>query len=263
MGNLEKTNIGQLAQICFNLSPDLRVIPVDVVIIWSTPFNIVTNFPVSKIPDGKGLSRPYTPTRVTKTYFEIPIKIYDDGRLTRHIRDWKVGDNIEWRGPYNDNIYWDNAKISHLLLIAGGTGIAPFIRIVEDILDDDDGETRIRLVYCVRSAADVLFKDLLVEWARHWNVVVVICGTGVESPARTRNSTDANIRALRPLRPAAAPARQFRPSRGSLGARSVRHFIKKIPPYFTYLVVSNPDVVSGNVKDASQFERLSKYVYQV
>ncbi|EYC16840.1 hypothetical protein Y032_0032g2526 [Ancylostoma ceylanicum] len=133
-----------------------------------------------KIPDGKGLSRPYTPTRVTKTYFEIPIKIYDDGRLTRHIRDWKVGDNIEWRGPYNDNIYWDNAKISHLLLIAGGTGIAPFIRIVEDILDDDDGETRIRLVYCVRSAADVLFKDLLVEWARHWNVVVVICGTGVE-----------------------------------------------------------------------------------
>ncbi|RCN49327.1 oxidoreductase NAD-binding domain protein [Ancylostoma caninum] len=131
-------------------------------------------------PDGKGLSRPYTPTRVTSTYFEIPIKIYEGGRLTRHIRDWKVGDNIEWRGSYNENIYWMDTKISHLLLVAGGTGIAPFIRIVEDVLKDEDTETRIRLVYCVRSAADVLFKDQLVEWARHWNVIIVICGVGVE-----------------------------------------------------------------------------------
>ncbi|KHJ76857.1 oxidoreductase NAD-binding domain protein, partial [Oesophagostomum dentatum] len=130
---------------------------------------------------GGALSRPYTPTCVTKTFFEVPIKIYRDGKLSRHIQDWKIGDSVEWRGPYREDDSLLKSKFSHLLLVAGGTGLAPFIRIVDELLKDDEAETRIRLIYCVRSEADILFKDRLVDWAKHWNVTVVICGVGLEA----------------------------------------------------------------------------------
>ncbi|KAK6738346.1 hypothetical protein RB195_020453 [Necator americanus] len=130
--------------------------------------------------DGGVVSRPYTPTHVTTTRFEIPIKIYDDGRLTQHVRHWKVGDSIEWRGPYNEDVDLLNKKVPCLLLVAGGTGIAPFVRVIDETLKDDENETRIRLLYCVRSGADILFEEQFSEWARHWNFIIVICGDGVE-----------------------------------------------------------------------------------
>ncbi|PIO63066.1 oxidoreductase NAD-binding domain protein [Teladorsagia circumcincta] len=130
--------------------------------------------------DGRSVSRPYTPTKVTKAYFEVPIKIVPDGRLSQYIRHWKIGDEIEWRGPYCGDIVWNINKLSHLLLIAGGVGIAPFVRLVNELLEDDDAETRVRLVYCVRSGSDILFKELLSQWAHHWNVKIVIFGAIVE-----------------------------------------------------------------------------------
>ncbi|ETN84091.1 oxidoreductase NAD-binding domain protein [Necator americanus] len=131
--------------------------------------------------DGGVVSRPYTPTHVTTTRFEIPIKIYDDGRLTQHVRHWKVGDSIEWRGPYNEDVDLLNKKVPCLLLVAGGTGIAPFVRVIDETLKDDENETRIRLLYCVRSGADILFEEQFSEWARHWNFIIVICGDGKDS----------------------------------------------------------------------------------
>ncbi|KAK6054605.1 oxidoreductase NAD-binding domain protein, partial [Cooperia oncophora] len=134
----------------------------------------------SSVDDGRFISRPYTPTKVTRSLFEVPIKIVSDGRLSLHIRHWKVGDEIEWRGPYGGDVIWSNHKVTRLLLVAGGVGIAPFIRVLDELLKNEETEIRIRLVYCVRHGSDILFKELLSQWAHHWNVEIIIFGANVE-----------------------------------------------------------------------------------
>ncbi|KAK5973066.1 Oxidoreductase NAD-binding domain protein, partial [Trichostrongylus colubriformis] len=68
----------------------------------------------------------------------------------------------------------------YLLLVAGGVGIAPFVRLLNELLENDNDETRVRLLYCVRKGSDILFKELLAQWAQHWNVKIVIFGPDVE-----------------------------------------------------------------------------------
>ncbi|VDO90402.1 unnamed protein product [Heligmosomoides polygyrus] len=51
---------------------------------------------------------------------------------------------------------------------------------MEELLKDEDIETRIRLLYCVRTDEDILFRELLAHWARYWNVKIVICGANVQ-----------------------------------------------------------------------------------
>ena len=35
-------------------------------------------------------------------------QLYDDGAMSGYIRQWKVGDMIEWRGPYGSYQYQQN-----------------------------------------------------------------------------------------------------------------------------------------------------------
>ena len=55
------------------------------------------------------------------------------------------------------------------MCLAAGTGIAPMIQVIRSILDDEEDDTQIKLLYSVKTYDQILMKPLLDEWAGFWN----------------------------------------------------------------------------------------------
>lgn len=65
-------------------------------------------------------------------------------------------------------------QYSHIGLLACGTGIAPMIQVIRAILENEEEDTFIRLVYACRTQHDIMLKrELLDDWTSHWNFSVL------------------------------------------------------------------------------------------
>ena len=74
----------------------------------------------------------------------------------------KIGDALRVKGPKGNFLYTPNL-VSHLSLIAGGTGISPMIQIIRAALKNPSDRTTITLLYANVNQADILLKDDLEE----------------------------------------------------------------------------------------------------
>ena len=54
-------------------------------------------------------------------------------------------------------------------MLAVGTGLAPMSQIIQTVLNNDDDETILELLYGCRTYKDILMKRELHEWSRYWN----------------------------------------------------------------------------------------------
>jgi cytochrome-b5 reductase len=118
---------------------------------------------VTKAVDNKPperIVRKYTPIADNEGNFELLIKRYEQGIVSRHIFDMKLGDKIFMRGPFGAFKYTAN-KYKHIGMIAAGTGIAPMYQIIRDVIQNPQDETRIKLLFANRTEADILMKDTL------------------------------------------------------------------------------------------------------
>ena len=136
--------------------------------------------------DAKGgyITRQYTilslPT--CKGYFDIMIKLYQNGNASKVISNWNVGDLVEFRGPFGEfpNKFMKPSETKpvhlldhdHIILIAAGTGIAPMIQVINFILEDEEIENRIHLFYSCKNSSEILLKDQLKDFADFWNFKV-------------------------------------------------------------------------------------------
>lgn len=64
-------------------------------------------------------------------------------------------------------------------MLAAGTGITPMIRIIERIVDDEDEDTRVRLLYSSKTYDDILLKDKVDAYKAFWNFTVLYVLTQV------------------------------------------------------------------------------------
>jgi len=126
---------------------------------------------VTKANIGEGekpVIRPYTPVTNDKThkgYFDLIIKDYPTGVMSSHISKLKVGEHVEVKGPIPKIPYNKNMK-KHIGMLAGGTGIAPMLQVIEDVLHEADDKTHISLVFANRTEEDIILKDRLDELAK-------------------------------------------------------------------------------------------------
>jgi len=74
----------------------------------------------------------------------------------------KIGGNLRVKGPKGNFLYTPNL-VSHLSLIAGGTGIAPMIQVIRAALGNLSDRTTITLIYANVNQEDILLKDDLEE----------------------------------------------------------------------------------------------------
>ncbi|XP_041508948.1 NADH-cytochrome b5 reductase-like isoform X1 [Microtus oregoni] len=121
--------------------------------------------------DGLEIQRAYTPISpvTAEGYFDVLIKCYQTGLMSRYVESWRIGDTAFWRGPFGSFLYEPN-KYGELLILAAGTGLAPMVPILQSITDNADDETFVTLVGCFKTFEAIYLKTFLQEQARFWNV---------------------------------------------------------------------------------------------
>jgi cytochrome-b5 reductase len=111
--------------------------------------------------NGKAAKRPYTPSSVPGTtgYFDLTVKRYENGSVSRYLHDREIGDSVLMTGP-NSGGHWVDGMAKRAGFVAGGTGITPMISIIRWILAKGL-PAELSLIFANKSEADIIFRD---EW---------------------------------------------------------------------------------------------------
>ncbi|KAI8335881.1 hypothetical protein BC941DRAFT_429653 [Chlamydoabsidia padenii] len=112
--------------------------------------------------NGKQISRSYTPTSLDEDagYFDLLIKTYPSGNISKLFGELAIGDSMAARGPKGNFNYTPNLARA-IGMIAGGTGITPMLQIIRAILRNPQDETQIHLIFANVNEQDILLKKEL------------------------------------------------------------------------------------------------------
>jgi naphthalene 1,2-dioxygenase ferredoxin reductase component len=98
------------------------------------------------------------------------IRVLPDGRVSGPVaRDLRVGHSVEVRGPFGDAC-WDGVKPEPLLLLAGGTGLAPILSVLDAALRDGQPAQQIHVYHGVRTEADLYAREQMHKRVREHGV---------------------------------------------------------------------------------------------
>ncbi|PQE19060.1 nitrate reductase protein [Rutstroemia sp. NJR-2017a BBW] len=115
-------------------------------------------------PDGqaKEIVRSYTPVSGDHQpgYFDLLIKSYPTGNISKHMASLTVGQTIKVRGPKGAMVYTPN-MVRHFGMIAGGTGITPMLQIIRAVIRGrpTGDKTEIDLIFANVNPEDILLKE--------------------------------------------------------------------------------------------------------
>ena len=116
----------------------------------------------------KEVVRSYTPITcdVYPGYFELLVKSYPTGNISRHLGTLDVGDTMKVSGPKGAMIYTPN-MVRRLGMIAGGTGVTPMLRVVRAIVGGraSGDKTVVDLIFANVTEEDILVREELDELA--------------------------------------------------------------------------------------------------
>jgi len=121
---------------------------------------------VQAVINGKEIMRSYTPTSSDDDlgHFDLMIKSYEKGNVSRYFSVLKIGDKIKIKGPKGQFKYHPSLS-REIGMIAGGTGITPMLQIIRAALKNPLDRTKLSLVYANVSLEDILLKKELDELA--------------------------------------------------------------------------------------------------
>jgi ferredoxin-NADP reductase len=112
-------------------------------------------------PDGYQAQRSYSiaSSPLDEGEIELTIDRLEDGEVSPYFHDVvQEGDQVELRGPFTSYFVWRGE--SPLLLVGGGSGVVPLMAILRHRRRAMP-EVPVRLVYSVRHADDVIYRDEL------------------------------------------------------------------------------------------------------
>ncbi|KAH7170514.1 hypothetical protein EDB81DRAFT_168064 [Dactylonectria macrodidyma] len=115
-------------------------------------------------PDGttKEIVRSYTPVSGDHQpgYFDVLIKSYPQGNISKHMASLIVGKTIRVRGPKGAFTYTPN-MVRHFGMIAGGTGITPMLQVMRAIVRGRAAgdKTEVDLIFANVTPQDILLKE--------------------------------------------------------------------------------------------------------
>jgi len=125
-------------------------------------------------PDGatKEIVRSYTPISGDHQpgFFDLLIKSYPTGNISKHMATLVVGQTIKVRGPKGAMVYTPN-MVRHFGMIAGGTGITPMLQIIRAVIRGrpTGDKTEIDLIFANVNPDDILLREDLDQLAKDDN----------------------------------------------------------------------------------------------
>ncbi len=113
-------------------------------------------------PDGYVAQRSYSIASAPgAAHFELIIERLEEGEVSPFFHDVaEVGDTVEVRGPLGGHFIWKPGDGGPLLLVAGGSGIAPLMAMVRDWAVHGTSVPAM-LVFSARTADELVFRDEL------------------------------------------------------------------------------------------------------
>ena len=108
-------------------------------------------------PDGYQAQRSYSVASAPGSpTVDLVVQRLADGEVSPYLTDaLRAGDRLELRGPIGGYFVWDAELDSPLQLVAGGSGIAPFLSMLDHHAAVGSGAP-VRLLYSARTADDVI-----------------------------------------------------------------------------------------------------------
>ncbi|KAL6060642.1 NADH-cytochrome b5 reductase [Balamuthia mandrillaris] len=132
---------------------------------------VVVRAPESHVAQsGRGpfKDRPYSPTSThrDKGYFDLIVKTYEEGKVSSYLYNVNEGDHVDLKARKCKFLYRpNNPAAKKLILIAGGTGIAPMFQIIKEIASNPDDETKAVLLFSNKTQEDILLRKELDHFA--------------------------------------------------------------------------------------------------
>ena len=113
----------------------------------------------AKLRFGKLPARKYSmASQPDQDLLEFHIRIVPDGMVSQYVAtQLREGESVEVRGPFGD-AYWEGLEEAHtgpLLLLAGGTGLAPILSVLDAALKDGVPPEQVHLYHGVRAERDL------------------------------------------------------------------------------------------------------------
>ena len=115
----------------------------------------------------KEVVRSYTPISSDNEagYFDLLVKAYPQGNISKYLTTLKIGDNLKVRGPKGAMVYTPN-MCRHIGMIAGGTGITPMLQVIKAIIrnrprNGGNDTTKVDLIFANVNPEDILLRDQL------------------------------------------------------------------------------------------------------
>ena len=116
-------------------------------------------------PKPKEVVRSYTPITGDENpgYFDLLIKSYPTGNISKHMATLKIGQTLKVKGPKGAMVYTPGL-VRRFGMIAGGTGITPMLQIIKAIIrgrtrNGGKDTTQVDLIFANVNLEDILLKD--------------------------------------------------------------------------------------------------------
>lgn len=165
-------------------------------------------------PDGYQAQRSYSVASAPETdgTYELVVERLDDGEVSPYFHDVaEIGDVIEIRGPFGGHFTWTAADGGPLLLVGGGSGVAPLMSIVRHH-GLRASEVRVLLLYGARTWNDLIFRDELLardEAEANFDVLFSLSRDAARRPQDAGRRIDRPLLARALERVGAAPKLTF------------------------------------------------------
>jgi anaerobic sulfite reductase subunit B len=96
------------------------------------------------------------------------------GKVTDELFNLKSGDKIFLRGAYGKGWPVEKFKDKNLIIIAGGTGVAPVRSIINKCYLENDYVKSLNLIFGFKNENGILFKNELNKWRDKFNTIYTL-----------------------------------------------------------------------------------------
>lgn len=111
---------------------------------------------------------------LTNEYIDFTIR--NVGKVTKELYKYEVGDSLFIRGPYGNGFDVNLYEGREIVIVTGGSALAPVRGIVEHFYNNEDICKKLSLISGFRSPEDTLFKEDLKKWDNKLNILVTVDG---------------------------------------------------------------------------------------
>lgn len=96
------------------------------------------------------------------------------GKLTDEIFNLKPGDYLYARGPYGNGFNINEYRDNKLIVIAGGTGLAPVKSVIKHFINNKNEVKSLEVLLGFKSPKDILFKETLKKWNNKTSLTLTV-----------------------------------------------------------------------------------------